>query len=532
MNKALFLIFLFIITSVKSYAQHNYVLKDTSFKHYIDEFNRNDNELYKQLIPNDSAWSFLKSNIPFFECPDKNIELTYYFRWWTYRKHIQKSPNGYVITEFLPKVYWAGKYNTIACAASLHFYEGRWLKSNKYLNSYANFWFTEGDPRMYSFWAANAFMEYFKVTNDSTVLNLLPNLVKNYQVWETGWIKNGHFIGKNPDGLFSTYDDRDGMEMQISGSGKRPTINSYMYAEAIAIAEFAKINGNIKLSKEFLIKADSLQALVNNSLWDKKVKFYKTRSEKDGEFVDVRELQGYTPWYVNLPPKNKGFEIAWELIKTNNGFNSPYGLTSAEQNHSKFTISYLGHECQWNGPVWPFATSITLKALANVINNYPQKIVSKDDFYNQFVKYSYSQRLVLKNGKIVPWIDENINPYTGDWISRTKLEKWENGTWSANKGGIERGKDYNHSSYCDILISDLIGLKPQLDNTVEISPLLPDKTWDWFCLDGIQYKGKTLTILYDKFGTKYGRGKGLLVFVNGELKVNKDKIDKINFSLQ
>jgi hypothetical protein len=55
------------------------------------------------------------------------------------RKHIQKSPNGYVITEFLPKVYWAGKYNTIACAASLHFYEGRWLKSNKYLNSYANF---------------------------------------------------------------------------------------------------------------------------------------------------------------------------------------------------------------------------------------------------------------------------------------------------------------------------------------------------------------------------------------------------------
>jgi hypothetical protein len=78
--------------------------------------------------------------------------------------------------------------------------------------------------------------------------------------------------------------------------------------------------------------------------------------------------------------------------------------------------------------VWPFATSITLKALANVINNYPQKIVSKDDFFNQFVKYSYSQRLVLKNGKIVPWIDENINPYTGDWISRTKLEKM--GEWN------------------------------------------------------------------------------------------------------
>lgn len=532
MNRLLFIILFSVFAGIKSYSQDNYILDVSDFKHYIDEFNRDDNELYKQLIPNDSAWEFLESNIPFFECPDKNIELTYYFRWWTFRKHIQKTPNGYVITEFLPKVYWSEKYNTIACAASLHFYEGRWLKSNKYLNSYANFWFTEGNPRMYSFWAANSFMEYFKVTNDSTVINLLPELVKNYRSWETGWINNGHFIGKNSDGLFSTYDDRDGMEMQIGGSGKRPTINSYMYAEALAISELAKIKGNIKLSKEFNGKADSLQVLVNDSLWDKKAGFYKTRSEKNNQFVDVRELQGYTPWYVNLPTKNKGFEKAWELMKTDIGFNAPYGLTSAEQSHPKFVISYSGHECQWNGPVWPFATSITLKALSNVLNNYTQDIVTKDDFFYQFAKYSNSQRIVLDNGKILPWIDENMNPYTGDWISRTRLEKWENGTWSDKKGGIERGKDYNHSSYCDILISDLIGLKPQLDNSVEINPLLTDKTWDWFCLDGIRYKGKSLTILYDKYGTKYNKGIGLFVFVNGVLKANKAKIERINIKLE
>jgi hypothetical protein len=178
------------------YAQNLTILKAADFKHYIDAFNSNDNELYKQYIPNDSAWAFLESNIPFFECPDKNIELTYYFRWWTYRKHIKETPGGFVISEFLPEVNWSGKYNTISCAAAHHFYEGRWLKSHKYLNSYANFWFTEGNPRMYSFWAANSLLEYFKITNDSTIISLLPQLVNNYRAWETGRTVNGHFIGK------------------------------------------------------------------------------------------------------------------------------------------------------------------------------------------------------------------------------------------------------------------------------------------------------------------------------------------------
>jgi len=187
MSRLLFVIAFSFVAGSKSYSQDNYILNISDFKHYIEEFNRNDNELYKQLIPNDLVWDFFESNIPFFECPDKNIEMTYYFRWWTFRKHIQKTPNGYVITEFLPKVGWSDKYNTISCAATHHFYEGRWLKSHDFLNGYANFWFTEGNPRQYNFGVANSFLEYFKVTKDSTIINLLPELVKNYRVhsWNT-----------------------------------------------------------------------------------------------------------------------------------------------------------------------------------------------------------------------------------------------------------------------------------------------------------------------------------------------------------
>ena len=154
-----------------AFAAHsnNRILNPDNFKGYIEQFNRTDNELYSQYISNDSAWQFLEENIPFFQCPDKTIETTYYFRWWTFRKHIKETPAGFIITEFLPAVRWAGKYNSINCPAGHHFYEGRWLDDNTFLNQYARFWFTEGNPRVYSFWAANSLLEYYKVTGDSIV---------------------------------------------------------------------------------------------------------------------------------------------------------------------------------------------------------------------------------------------------------------------------------------------------------------------------------------------------------------------------
>jgi hypothetical protein len=133
------------------------VLDPASFKRYVDTFNENDEELHAQHIPNEKAWGFLKENIPLFHCPDEDFERTYYFRWWTYRKHIKHTADGFVVTEFLPEVGWSGKHNTINCPAGHHFYEGRWLHNQKYLDDYAVFWFRKGGSlRSYSFWAADA----------------------------------------------------------------------------------------------------------------------------------------------------------------------------------------------------------------------------------------------------------------------------------------------------------------------------------------------------------------------------------------
>lgn len=125
-----------LVIALDSTAQEAPVLDHYDFSPYIEYFNSVDDEPIKNLITNENCLTWMKNNIPRFECPDKEIEEIYYYRWWIFRKHIKETPSGYVITEFLPNVGHAAKYNTIACAAGLHVDEGKWLNNKKYISDY------------------------------------------------------------------------------------------------------------------------------------------------------------------------------------------------------------------------------------------------------------------------------------------------------------------------------------------------------------------------------------------------------------
>jgi hypothetical protein len=484
------------------------LLQAESFRRYVTQFNQDDEELHQNIYPNAAAWDFLKDNIPLLECPDEEIQRTYYFRWWTYRKHLKQTPAGFIVDEFLPQVDWAGKYNSISCAGGHHFYEGRWLRDPKFLDDYARFWFRGGgNVRGYSFWAADAMWARAMVTGDTQVAReLLPDLIHNYEEWVKA--------RRDASGLFWQVDDRDGMEASIGGSGYRATINSYMYGDAVAIVRIATLAGRNDVAKDFVAKAKQIKDLVQTKLWDQDAEFFKVLPRGENTtLVDVREQHGFTPWYFNLPDPQ--FAVAWKQLMDPKGFFAPFGPTTAEQRHPKFQVAYEGHECQWNGPSWPYATSVTLTGLANLLNGPPQPVIGAKAYFEVLKIYTKSHQLKRDDGRVVPWIDENLNPATGDWLSRTRLKAWKNGTWDAGKGGVERGKDYNHSTYCDLVISGLIGLRPRADATVEVNPLVP-QDWASFCLDRVPYHGHLLTILWDRTGQKYHKGMGLRVFADGK----------------
>ena len=67
---------------------------------------------------------------------------------------------------------------------------------------------------------------------------------------------------------------------------------------------------------------------------------------------------------------------------------------------------------------------------------------------------------------------------------------------------------------------------------VEVNPLVPADTWDWFCLDRVPYHGRMLTILWDKTGKRYGKGAGLRVLVDGNEIVHSDTLSRVSGKLR
>jgi hypothetical protein len=472
------------------------VLDPSDYAHYVEKFNAMEDEPVVNLVPNAAAWNWIMKQAPLFDCPSARFEEIYYYRWWSYRKHFKQTPSGVVMTEFILPVSHAGPYNTVSCAFGHHLAEGRWLLDQAWLDDYVRFWFRSG-PRggrashfhKFSSWAAAAIYDRYLATGDATLpLDLLNDLAADYRAWQSE--------RQQADGLFWQYDVADGMEESISGGRRvknmRPTINSYMAANARAIASIAELADRRDLANEFQQKFESLREKMLRQLWDHEGKFFKVRYES-GDLSDAREAIGFIPWTFNLT--EPAHAEVWLQIKDAGGFWAPWGLTTAERRHPKFRTHGAG-TCEWDGAVWPFATSQMLTGLANVLRGPPQTHVSRRDYFEQLMTFARAHEL---DGK----------PHIGEYLDETT------GKWLITGPKAQRSRYYNHSTFNDLVISGLVGLVPSAGDQLEIDPLMPEDAWNWFCLDGVTYHSRRLTIAWDRDGQRYGRGAGFAVWVDG-----------------
>ena len=527
------------------------ILRYDDYKHYVDYFNAMEPENIVQAIPNSQAWQWMTQNVPLFDCPDRGFEEMWYFRWWTLRKHIKQTPVGYAMTEFLVNRSYADQWNLIASGVGHHILESRWLRDTTYLDQIMNTWYhgNNGQPMKkignYSSWMAHSLWGRYMVDGRKDwIVSMLPSLEWEFNQWETTHTREG--------GLYWQADVQDAMEETISGGRKkkylRPSINSYMYGNAMAIGHIATLTGDSDKARTYYDKAKALQEGVHRKLWNEQHQFFETHRIDSSS--NVREAIGYLPWYTHMAKDDARYAVAWQQLADERGFNAPYGLTTAERRHPKFRTHGVG-KCEWDGAVWPFATSQTLTALANFINDYknkqdqqthPQPLPCREGskysnhgestagpstplparegpgvglkdlvglealFFTELEKYMQSQHM---RGK--PYIGEYLDETTGYWL----------------KGDQERSRYYNHSTWNDLVITGLCGLRPRTDGTIEVNPLLPAGKWPFFCLDNVSYHGHTLTIVYDRDGDRYHVGKGLRVYVDGQLKGHRDTLGRL-----
>ncbi|MEV0383154.1 NEW3 domain-containing protein [Nonomuraea sp. NPDC050643] len=465
-----------------------------------------------------------EANIPFLDVPDQEIQDVYYYRWSTFKRHIRytDTTTGHVITEFHNAPGYAAPLGGIVAAAGHHVYEGRWLRDPRPIDDYLTYWLrgpgagpkpkedyvnkdTDDWAHQYAWWAADAAYQRYLVTGDASfVQNLLPDLVRQYDKWGGQYDEELGLYWSVPvwdamEYTASSY-ETDPADPYHGGAGYRPTLNAYQYGDAKAIAAIAAMRGkpgDRALATTFERRAAGLRDALHRHLWDPERSFYyhKARADLDPErrLVSTREQIGFVPWAFGMA--KPGTERAWAQLLDPQGFAAPYGPTTAERRSPLFMRDALRGCCRWNGPSWPYSTSTTLTAMANLLNDRDQSVVTAADYYEVLRGYARTQ---YKNGR--PYVAEAHHPDEPRWIY----------------DGAGHSEHYNHSTFNDLVISGLIGLRPQADGRVVVNPLVP-AGWDHFGLENVPYHGHNVTVLWDRDGTRYGQGKGLRLYVDGRL---------------
>ena len=490
--------------------------------------------LAARYFGNDASW--FERNIPFFECSDPQITQIYYYRWQLYKSHLKDlGSRGYIVTEFLDDVGWARKpFQSLNDATAFHINEGRWLKDNCYLDDYINFMYSGGNDRHFSEAIAAAVYGRYLVNGDRAfAIKNLGSMERIFQLWTNHYdpAKKLYFIEPIADATeytISSIDASGGRDGFLHGDSFRPTINSFMFANAVAISKLAALAGDTNAAEAYAANAANIRDSVETNLWNDDMRHYIDRYKADNQFVHYwdfirgRELAGYVPWAFELPDHDPKYNASWNHLLSPDELAGPYGLRTVEPSYEYYMRQYRYvtidgkklPECQWNGPTWPFDTTLVLEAMANLLNDYTQDIVHAGDYVRLLKQYTRQHYL---DGE--PDLQEDYNPDTGNVIV-----------------GLSRSHHYNHSGYNDLIITGLAGLRPRADNILEVNPLIPGgeqqtNSIDYFCLENVSYHGQLVTVIYDRDGRHYKKGVGLSVYVNGRQALKPSALGRKTISI-
>jgi hypothetical protein len=474
--------------------------------------------LAEQYFGNDAPW--YRERIPFFESSDKDITDVYYYRWIIFRAHQRDlGANGFISTEFLDDVSWQNMpWASLNDATVFHLREGRWCRDRRFKEDYATFILGPNSNRRHfsESIAASVWQGYLVDGVAADAVARIDTTQSQYSLWQDVFdaSKGLYYIEPLRDATeytISSIDATNGKEGFTGGDAFRPSINSYQYDNARAIANIAALKGGMDdVIETYTSKAAALKTRMQESLWNSTFEHFIDRYQvnntyvKYWDFIRGRELVGMVPWAHDVPDDTLEYAKAWKHVLNNTELAGPHGLRTVEPSYQYYMRQYRYEgtkpECQWNGPVWPFQTTQVLTGLANFLDHYPKGaasgIIGKADYVKllqQYAKLHYNPN----HGGVLD-LEEDYYPDTGAPIV-----------------GLKRSHHYFHSGFVDNVISGLVGIRPSADDILEVNPAA-DPSIAYFRVDRIMYHGHEVAVQWDKDGSRYG-SQGLRIEVDGKV---------------
>lgn len=483
--------------------------------------------ILRERFGNDAEW--YEKRIPFFESADADLDAVYYYRWALFRAHQRDlGSQGYISTEFLDDVSWQREpFASLNDATGFHLNEARWLNDRRFADDTIAYMYSGGNDRHFSDYMADAVWSRYLVDGDRDAATRHLQVMKHvYRLWDEkfDFTKRLYFIEPLLDATeytVSSIDASGGKDGFRGGDAFRPSINSYMAANARAIARIAELAGDNATSQEYATRADDLQRRMAEALWSPSLGHFIDRHQLSNEHVAywqpirARELVGYLPWMFDLAPDDPAHASAWSHLLDPAKLAGRAGPRTVEAGYEFYMrqYRYLGTaaECQWNGPSWPYQTTQVLLAMANLLDHYTSTgPVTRSDYMRLLRQYAALHR--QPDGRLD--LEEDYHPETGRPIV-----------------GLARSHHYFHSGFIDLILTGLVGLRPRADDRIEINPLLApagDRQFlAWFRAEDIPYHGHKLAVTWDADGSRYRQGAGLTLELDGVPVAHRDTLGRL-----
>ncbi|KAI8244640.1 Beta-L-arabinobiosidase [Colletotrichum sp. SAR 10_96] len=435
--------------------------------------------------------------------------------------------------QFIDNVGWQTQpWASNNCAAIFHLSEGRWCRDPRFKQDHATFMYSaDSNPRQYSESLADGVWRNYLVDgNPELAISLLDDMQRVYNEWvgdhydETKglfWIEP---LADATEYTIASIDASGGYDGFGGGQAFRPTINTYQYANARAIAKIAALKGGLDdVVSEYNNRADAIKETLQRDLWNSTFEHFIDRFFVNNEnvtywdFIRGRELAGIVPWAHDLPDDDAKFGEAWKHVLSSDQLGGPFGLRTVEPSYEYYmrVWRYEGTqtECHWNGPSWPYQTTQVLTSLANVLDHYPNSssLVNVGD-YTRLLK-QYANQHYNKHFDNILDIEENYDPDTGEPIV-----------------GLGRSHHYFHSGYVDLILSGFVGIRPRADDVLEVNPLADPSSISYFRAERILYHGQEIAVQWDATGDRYGEA-GLRVEVGGQVVASSDKLQRLTVDI-
>ncbi len=496
------------------------------------------------------------ANLAYFDCSDLLVRKMYYHRAYVLRKNMLDPRLGRLRYPTQSEGRWRSAWypNVISYGAGHQVREARWLRDPRYWQGHLKTWaeneksdgvypshVTPKGPAggQYTDWiTATAWDGQLVHPDDAFLAQVVDQLAANVRGWQKAYDPDG-------DGLLLVDSHWwTGMEYQPSFfffSGFKPSkdftqpakqvsldrvdLTAYNYGNAVAVAQIFRRLGQPGRAKDFDDLAARIATAVMAKMWKPDKRFFYSLKADDGAVADVKEVIGVYPFYFGMIPSGKGYESAWSSIVDPRQFWTKWPVASVSRDCPAYSQKDWPGDgramaCMWNGPTWPHANSLVLTAMARTLratrdHQVSESPLTRAHLWELFMSFTKAQFRDQDPGN--PWTGEFYNGDTGAWKT------------------LER--DYNHSTWLDILIPDLLGLIPRDDAVLAIDPLVPSDRLSYFILDGQRYHDHDVTIVWDAarpgLPDRFGDGrKGLDVYIDGKLAVSSPRLERLEFGLK